>query len=91
MGPILVYPTNRTKWDERMIAVTPEEEVFYSVGLLHYLQRRMTWCSWRSRMLRYCSSVRQNGIKFKLYLPVYRRREKNGRSTSVESGRDLRR
>ncbi|KAG0454713.1 hypothetical protein HPP92_024005 [Vanilla planifolia] len=74
MGPILVYPTNRTKWDDRMIAMTPEEEVFYSVGLLLsaekddlvFLEKQ------NAEILQFCE---QNGIKFKLYLPVYRRRE----------------
>ncbi|CAI0387325.1 unnamed protein product [Linum tenue] len=41
-GPVLVYPMNRNKWDERTSAVIPaaaeaeeEEDVFYTVGFLH--------------------------------------------------------
>lgn len=34
-GPVLIYPMNRDKWDEKMSAVFPEEEeVFYTVGIL---------------------------------------------------------
>ncbi|CAL1413990.1 unnamed protein product [Linum trigynum] len=36
-GPVLVYPMNRNKWDDRTSAVLPEaaEDVFYTVGFLH--------------------------------------------------------
>ncbi|KAF0904477.1 hypothetical protein E2562_034753 [Oryza meyeriana var. granulata] len=34
VGLILIYPMNKDKWDDRMTAVTPEEDVFYAVGLL---------------------------------------------------------
>ncbi|XP_047308051.1 cytokinin dehydrogenase 3 [Impatiens glandulifera] len=34
-GPLLVYPMNRNKWDDRMSAVIPNEEIFYTIGLLH--------------------------------------------------------
>ncbi|KAF7023978.1 hypothetical protein CFC21_036399 [Triticum aestivum] len=35
MGPVLVYPMNRNRWDSGMSAVFPEEEeVFYTVGIL---------------------------------------------------------
>lgn len=38
VGPILMYPMNRDRWDGRMTAVTPPtddgEDVFYAVGLL---------------------------------------------------------
>ncbi|KAL7189259.1 hypothetical protein ACSBR1_038996 [Camellia fascicularis] len=33
-GPILVYPMNRNKWDDRTSAVIPDEDTFYTVGLL---------------------------------------------------------
>ncbi|KAF4358288.1 hypothetical protein F8388_014558 [Cannabis sativa] len=33
-GPILIYPMNKHKWNERSSVVTPDEEVFYVVGLL---------------------------------------------------------
>ncbi|KAJ3686520.1 hypothetical protein LUZ61_015684 [Rhynchospora tenuis] len=33
-GSVLIFPMNRTKWDDKMSAVTPNEEVFYVVSLL---------------------------------------------------------
>ncbi|KAI3762805.1 hypothetical protein L1987_53246 [Smallanthus sonchifolius] len=33
-GPILIYPMNKNKWDERTSVVTPNEDVFYLVALL---------------------------------------------------------
>ncbi|KAJ3709136.1 hypothetical protein LUZ61_012841 [Rhynchospora tenuis] len=33
-GPVLIFPMNRTKWDDKMSAVTPNEEIFYAVSLL---------------------------------------------------------
>ncbi|XBI11322.1 hypothetical protein VPH35_138407 [Triticum aestivum] len=34
VGLILMYPMNRDRWDDRMTTVTPDEDVFYAVGLL---------------------------------------------------------
>lgn len=34
-GPVIVYPVNKSKWDNRSSAVTPEEEeIFYLVAIL---------------------------------------------------------
>lgn len=33
-GPILLYPVNRAKWDNRTSVVIPDEEIFYLVGFL---------------------------------------------------------
>ncbi|XP_044428795.1 cytokinin dehydrogenase 10-like [Triticum aestivum] len=33
-GLILMYPMNRDRWDDRMTTATPDEDVFYAVGLL---------------------------------------------------------
>ncbi|XP_021715113.1 cytokinin dehydrogenase 3-like [Chenopodium quinoa] len=69
-GPILFYPLNRNKWDDKMSAVTPEEDVFYTLGLLHSsgfddweaLERK------NEEILKYCE---EHGIKIKQYLPHY--------------------
>ncbi|MCL7030146.1 hypothetical protein MKW94_002990 [Papaver nudicaule] len=69
-GPVLVYPTHRNKWDERASAVVPDEEIFYSVGLLQssgmndweYFEEQ------NKEIIRFCEKV---GIKFKQYLPHY--------------------
>ncbi|TVU07950.1 hypothetical protein EJB05_41328, partial [Eragrostis curvula] len=34
VGLILMYPMNKDRWDGRMTTATPEEDVFYAVGLL---------------------------------------------------------
>ncbi|WOG94239.1 hypothetical protein DCAR_0313532 [Daucus carota subsp. sativus] len=73
-GLVLLYPTNRKRWDDRMSAVTPDEDIFYSVGLL---------CSgdndnWKAMdeqnkdILEFCEKA---GIRFKQYLPHYTTRE----------------
>ncbi|MBA0781580.1 hypothetical protein Gotri_002490 [Gossypium trilobum] len=33
-GPILIYPVNKSKWDNRTSVVLPEEDVFYLVAFL---------------------------------------------------------
>jgi len=33
-GPILLYPVNKSKWDNRTSVVIPDEEIFYLVGFL---------------------------------------------------------
>ncbi|XP_010262099.1 PREDICTED: cytokinin dehydrogenase 3-like [Nelumbo nucifera] len=72
-GPILVYPMNRSKWDDRMSAVIPDDvdDIFYSVGLLQssgmhdweYLENQ------NKEILMFCEKA---GIKVKQYLPHYR-------------------
>uniref|UniRef100_A0A0E0CI18 cytokinin dehydrogenase n=1 Tax=Oryza meridionalis TaxID=40149 RepID=A0A0E0CI18_9ORYZ len=34
VGVILMYPMNRNMWDDRMMAVASDDDVFYAVGLL---------------------------------------------------------
>ncbi|KAL9248592.1 Cytokinin dehydrogenase 5-like protein [Drosera capensis] len=78
-GPILIYPMNKNKWDDRMTAVTPDEDVFYLVALLRsaleggdeihtleYLQDQ------NARVLKFC---REAGIDVKHYLPHYTTQE----------------
>ncbi|XP_023516089.1 cytokinin dehydrogenase 3-like [Cucurbita pepo subsp. pepo] len=70
-GPILVYPMNRSKWDDRMTAVIPDEEVFYTIGFLN----SSGFDNWEAmdevnkEILRFCNSV---DMKIKQYLPHYR-------------------
>ncbi|KAL9263661.1 Cytokinin dehydrogenase 5-like protein [Drosera capensis] len=74
-GPILIYPMNKNKFDDRVSAVTPDENVFYLVALLRsalkggdemhtleYLQNQ------NARILKFC---RESGIDVKHYLPHY--------------------
>ncbi|XP_072988160.1 cytokinin dehydrogenase 5 [Typha latifolia] len=76
-GPILIYPMNKHKWDERSSVVTPDEEVFYLVALLRsalpdsgestqsleYLSKQ------NQQILDFCD---ESGIEVKQYLPHYR-------------------
>ncbi|XP_004488057.1 cytokinin dehydrogenase 3-like [Cicer arietinum] len=75
-GPVLVYPMNRNKWDNKMSARIPDEEdeIFYAVGFLH----SSGFDNWKEfdaqnrEILQFCNDV---GIKYKLYLPHYRTQE----------------
>lgn len=74
-GPILIYPMNRSKWDNRTSAVTPDDKIFYLVGLLrsalpsgssdHSLDLLMDQ---NKKILRFC---REQGLGVKQYLPHY--------------------
>lgn len=70
IGPMLVYPMNRDKWDDKMTTIIPKEDVFYTVGLLH----SSTDDEWKDlneqnkEILRLCE---EKGIMIKQYLPRY--------------------
>ncbi|KAL9424343.1 hypothetical protein AB3S75_036263 [Citrus x aurantiifolia] len=78
-GPILIYPLNKSKWDNRTSVVIPEEDVFYLVaflssavpsskgtdGLEHILTQN-------KRILEYCETAR---LGVKQYLPHYTTQE----------------
>ncbi|KAI5415172.1 cytokinin dehydrogenase 3 [Lathyrus oleraceus] len=67
-GIVLVYPMNKSKWDDRMSAITPKEDIFYTVGFLH----SGGFDDWKAHdaqnkeILKFCSEV---GINVKQYLP----------------------
>ncbi|RDX64779.1 Cytokinin dehydrogenase 3, partial [Mucuna pruriens] len=67
-GPVLVYPMNRNKWDDRMSTSIPEEDVFYTIGFLHS-SGFDTWKAYDAQnreILEFCNDA---GIKVKQYLP----------------------
>ncbi|KAJ1439862.1 FAD-linked oxidase-like, C-terminal [Sesbania bispinosa] len=67
-GIALVYPMNRNKWDDRMSAVTPEEDVFYAVSLLHAANgsdQVKKFQAQNQEILQFCKDA---GIKIKEYL-----------------------
>ncbi|WJX43667.1 Cytokinin dehydrogenase 6 [Trifolium repens] len=78
-GPVLIYPVNKSKWDNRSSVVTPNEDIFYLVafltsavpssngtdGLEHILSQN-------KRILEYCE--REN-LGVKQYLPHYNTQE----------------
>ncbi|XP_058723250.1 cytokinin dehydrogenase 3-like [Vicia villosa] len=75
-GPVLVYPMNRNKWDNKMSATIPddEDEIFYAVGFLH----SSGFDNWKAfdaqniEILKFCKDAE---IKYKLYLPHYSTQE----------------
>ncbi|XP_028776358.1 cytokinin dehydrogenase 6-like [Neltuma alba] len=78
-GPVLIYPVNTSKWDNRTSVVIPEEDIFYLVafltsavpsssgtdGLEHVLNQN-------KRILEYCEKT-LTGVK--QYLPHYTTQE----------------
>ncbi|CAI9782653.1 unnamed protein product [Fraxinus pennsylvanica] len=72
MDGAIVAPIQR--WDDRMSAVTPDEDIFYCVGLLH----SGSFDDWQDldnqnkEILEFCDRA---GIKMKQYLPHYKSKE----------------
>ena len=75
MGPVLIYPMNRNRWDGEASAVFPEgEEVFYTVGILssstsdggQQLLRSLE--EQNEEILRFCEEA---GLACVKYLPYY--------------------
>ncbi|XP_073318095.1 cytokinin dehydrogenase 2-like [Primulina huaijiensis] len=71
---ILLYPFNKDKWDERMSTVTPDEDIFYTLGLLHSSSPNETkiYDEVNNEILHFC---RKTHIKIKQYLPYYKSKE----------------
>ncbi|KAI4335291.1 hypothetical protein L6164_013952 [Bauhinia variegata] len=69
-GPVLVYPMNRSKWDDRMSASVPDEDVFYTVGFLHSsgFDNWEAFEAQNKKIMQFCEDA---GIKVKQYLPHY--------------------
>ncbi|XP_009336591.2 cytokinin dehydrogenase 1-like [Pyrus x bretschneideri] len=74
-GPILMYPVNKTKWNNNTSMVTPDEDVFYLVALLSSavsskatdgLERILKQ---NKRILEYCARA---DLGVKQYLPHYK-------------------
>ncbi|XP_042519181.1 cytokinin dehydrogenase 3-like [Macadamia integrifolia] len=77
-GPILVYPMIKSKWDDKMSAVTPDEDIFYSIGLLRSSSYNckedygLQLENENRKILEFCEEA---GINVKQYLPNYKTRE----------------
>ncbi|MED6109257.1 Cytokinin dehydrogenase, partial [Stylosanthes scabra] len=67
-GIVIVYPVNRAKWDDNMSAVTPNEEIFYVVSVLHStgFDKLDAYEAQNQEILQFCAD---NGIGIKQYLP----------------------
>ncbi|KAJ8500506.1 hypothetical protein OPV22_011058 [Ensete ventricosum] len=77
-GPILLYPLNKSKWDNRTSAVIPDEEIFYLVAFLSSAPSSSDHDSLgralkqNDRILDFC---KQADIRMKQYLPYYTMQE----------------
>ncbi|MED6186130.1 Cytokinin dehydrogenase [Stylosanthes scabra] len=73
-GPVLIYPMDRSKWDNRMSASIPEEDIFYTVGFLHSsgFDNWKAFDAQNKEILKFCNDA---GIKVKQYLPHYTTQE----------------
>ncbi|XVF48994.1 hypothetical protein PTKIN_Ptkin03bG0233000 [Pterospermum kingtungense] len=73
-GPVLVYPMNRNKWDDRMSAAIPDEEIFYTVGFLHSsgFDNWEAFDDQNEEIIQFCDN---GGIGIKQYLPHYTSKE----------------
>ncbi|MBA0697199.1 hypothetical protein Goari_003691 [Gossypium aridum] len=74
-GPILIYPVNKSKWDNRTSVVIPEEDVFYLVAFLSSAVPSSTGNDGleqilirNKRILDYCEIA---GLGVKQYLPHF--------------------
>ncbi|XP_028771590.1 cytokinin dehydrogenase 5-like [Neltuma alba] len=74
-GPILVYPMNKNKWDQRSSVVTPEEEVFYLVAFLRSAVDRQALRMLSDQNRQILSFCRDASIEVKQYLPHYATQE----------------
>ncbi|KAL1210614.1 Cytokinin dehydrogenase 4 [Cardamine amara subsp. amara] len=74
-GVTLFYPTNRNKWNNRMSTMTPDEDIFYVIGLLQSAGGSHNWQELESlndKIIQFCEN---SGIMIKEYLMHYTRKE----------------
>ncbi|CAA7020033.1 unnamed protein product [Microthlaspi erraticum] len=73
-GLTLIYPTNQNKWNNRMSAMVPNEDVIYVFGLLPTANQHNLPEVERvnEKIVRFC---KKSGIKIKQYLMHYTRKE----------------
>ncbi|XP_077225498.1 cytokinin dehydrogenase 5-like [Tasmannia lanceolata] len=70
MRPILFYPLNRNKWDDRMSAVTADEDVFYKIGFLRSAMNDWEYLEDQNKeIVSFCFNA---GIKAKQHFPPYK-------------------
>ncbi|GLT66025.1 hypothetical protein SLA2020_384210 [Shorea laevis] len=78
-GPILIYPVNKSKWDNRTSVVIPEEDIFYLVAFLSSAVPSSTGTdgldhilTQNKKILEFCEI---SGLGVKQYLPHYTTQE----------------
>lgn len=79
-GPILIYPVNKSKWNNRTSLVTPQEDIFYLVAFLSSAVPSSTGTdglehilTQNERILDFCEGAR---LGMKQYLPHYSTQDK---------------
>ncbi|PON39732.1 Cytokinin oxidase [Trema orientale] len=78
-GPVLIYPVNKSKWDNRTSVVIPEEDIFYLVAFLSSAVPSSTGTdglehilTQNKRILEFCETAH---LGVKQYLPHYATQE----------------
>ncbi|KAK7388199.1 hypothetical protein VNO78_23008 [Psophocarpus tetragonolobus] len=73
-GLVIIYPINRTKWDDNMSAVTPHEDVFYVLSFLRStgFDQLEEFKVQNQQILQFCVNA---GIGIKQYLPQNKTRQ----------------
>ncbi|GER51427.1 cytokinin oxidase/dehydrogenase [Striga asiatica] len=74
LGLFNLYPLNKMKWNDSMSAVTPDEDIFYGLGLLHSTPKDayQSIDDFNNEILDVCKKW---DIKIKQYLPHYTTQE----------------
>ncbi|XP_019417543.1 PREDICTED: cytokinin dehydrogenase 3-like [Lupinus angustifolius] len=73
---IIFYPMNHNKWDDRMSAVTPDEDIFYALGFFRasFANGEVEASEAQNEeILEFCKDA---GIQAKVYLASYKTQEK---------------
>ncbi|KAL3654827.1 Cytokinin dehydrogenase [Castilleja foliolosa] len=70
-GLFIFYPLNKNKWNDAMSAVTSDEDVFYTLGLLHSSTpgEYKSFDDFNDQVLSVCENA---GISVKQYLPNHK-------------------
>ncbi|CAN8230057.1 unnamed protein product [Cochlearia groenlandica] len=74
-GVTLFYPTNRNKWNNLMSTMTPDEDVFYVIGLLQSAGGSNNWQELENlndNIIKFCDKSK---INIKEYLMHYTKKE----------------
>ncbi|CAL1391245.1 unnamed protein product [Linum trigynum] len=67
VGPVLFYPMNRNKWDDKMSVVIPDEEIFYAFSLLSQ-SNVDDWPKYLDQNAAVLAHCEEAGIEVKQYL-----------------------
>nr|ALS05388.1 cytokinin oxidase/dehydrogenase 2 [Lotus japonicus] len=73
-GLVLIYPMNKTRWDDKMSAVTPDADVFYVISFLRIanFETLEALQVQNQQIIQLCVDI---GIGMKQYLPLIKTQE----------------